>query len=71
MFYPIYFEGITATELQDSFVCTCKDNCAGDCSCGNCNLPCIKHLCGCEGDCNNPVQDLDAEDEKYNDQEGQ
>ena len=54
---PVLFEGITATELLDDFICSCsvKQACS-TCSCAQQNLPCIEY-CTCLAfeHCQNPL----------------
>ena len=63
---PVYFEGVSASELLQDLLCTCSviSHCtAASCVCRQNNLPCVE-LCSCKGEenCGNPLTGHAASD---------
>ena len=63
---PVYYEGLSASEVMQDLLCTCsKRNLCGtdSCSCRKNRLACVE-LCSCHGDdvCQNPISTQDTSD---------
>ena len=63
---PVYYEGLSASEVMQDLLCTCskRNLCGTDtCSCRKNRLACVE-LCSCHGDdvCQNPNSTQDTSD---------
>ena len=63
---PVYYEGLSASEVMQDLLCTCskRNLCSTDsCSCRKNRLACVE-LCSCHGDdvCQNPISTQDTSD---------
>ena len=62
---PVYYEGLSASEVMQDLLCTCsKRNLCGtdSCSCRKNRLACVE-LCSCHDDvCQNPISTQDTSD---------